>query len=72
MANFIPENELRNKRNLLLKDSDWTQLSDSPLTSEQKTAWATYRQTLRDLPANVDLNNLSEDLHEVTWPSKPE
>ena len=39
----------RTTRNKLLADSDWTQMNDSPLTNEVKTAWATYRQELRDL-----------------------
>ena len=46
------EFELRRIRNVLLRDSDWTQFNDSPLTDQQKQAWATYRQALRDLPAN--------------------
>ena len=37
------------ERNKLLADSDWTQLPDVPLTDEQKTAWQTYRQALRDI-----------------------
>lgn len=40
----------RAKRNQLLADSDWTQMNDSPLNNEAKTDWATYRQSLRDLP----------------------
>ena len=35
-------------RNAELNRTDWTQLTDSPAN---KTAWATYRQALRDLPA---------------------
>ena len=35
-------------RNAKLAQSDWTQLPDAPV---DKTAWATYRQALRDLPA---------------------
>lgn len=35
-------------RNAQLAASDWTQVSDSPA---DKTAWAKYRQALRDLPA---------------------
>ena len=58
--------KLRTERNSILKDSDWSQLSDAPLTSSQKTAWSTYRQELRDLPANT------EDPKEVTWPLQPE
>jgi hypothetical protein len=46
------EFELRRLRNVFLRESDWTQFADSPLTAEQKAEWATYRQALRDLPAN--------------------
>jgi hypothetical protein len=35
-------------RNAELARTDWTQLPDS---SADKAAWATYRQALRDLPA---------------------
>ena len=41
---------LRHVRDLLIGLTDWTQAADSPLTQEQRTAWATYRQALRDLP----------------------
>jgi hypothetical protein len=58
--------KLRTERNSILKDSDWSQLSDAPLTSANKTAWATYRQALRDLPENT------EDPKNVTWPLQPE
>jgi len=43
---------MRNARNLFLKASDWTQTLDAPLTDEQRAAWATYRQQLRDAPAS--------------------
>ena len=39
---------IRAWRNRNLAASDWTQLPDSPA---DKTAWAIYRQELRDLPA---------------------
>jgi len=56
--------EHRNTRNELLAASDWTVLTDSPLTTAQKTKWKTYRQALRDLPA-------SEDWPNVTFPEEP-
>ena len=37
-------------RNFLLMDSDWTQLGDAQLTSDDKAKWVTYRQKLRDIP----------------------
>ena len=53
---------LRRHRDNLLKDSDWTQVPDAPVNTNN---WATYRQTLRDLPSNTtDPNN-------VVWPSTP-
>jgi hypothetical protein len=42
------EQRMREVRNGLLADSDWTQLPDAPCDGE---AWATYRQALRDFPA---------------------
>ncbi len=43
---------MRAWRDALLAQSDWTQMSDSPLTDAKKTEWATYRQQLRDFPAS--------------------
>jgi hypothetical protein len=43
-------NEVRAKRNMLLTQSDWTQLADAPV---DKAAWATYRQELRDITSQV-------------------
>ena len=37
-------------RDKLLKDTDLKMIEDAPW---DKTAWATYRQQLRDLPATV-------------------
>lgn len=56
---------IRAERNRRIAASDWTQLPDAALTAEQKAAWASYRQALRDLPeAAADLDN-------VVWPVKP-
>ena len=40
---------MRSIRNRLLAESDWTQLPDAPVDA---TAWAEYRQELRDAPAS--------------------
>jgi hypothetical protein len=53
--------QLRLWRNNELTATDWTQLQDAPI---DQTAWAEYRQTLRDLPENVDLDH-------PTIPSRP-
>ena len=54
---------VREQRNHMLKDSDWTQVEDSPV---DKAAWAKYRQELRDLPMQ---NGFPWD---INWPVKPE
>lgn len=59
---------LRANRNSLLSESDWTQMPDSPLSASKKTEWATYRQALRDLPAN---NSSADAIDDVTFPNKP-
>ena len=57
---------LRDKRNNLLKQSDWTILPDSPIAD--KTAWQTYRTELRDLTNGL---TTVEQVEAVTWPTKP-
>ena len=57
--------DLRTRRDDLLYKCDWTQLDDAPLSDDDKTAWRTYRQALRDLPQNTS------DPNDVTWPTPP-
>jgi len=38
---------MRNLRDALLAECDWTQVNDAPVDQH---AWATYRQALRDFP----------------------
>ena len=47
---------LRQRRNQLLKDSDWKVLPDSPLSPEKRTEWIEYRKYLRDLPETFDFS----------------
>jgi hypothetical protein len=59
---------LRSKRNSILASSDWTVLSDSPLSDELKTAWVEYRQDLRDITEGV---NTVAKVNAVVFPDKP-
>ena len=52
---------LRTERNARLAETDYLALSDSTLTDEMRT----YRQALRDLPANT------ADPANPVWPVKP-
>jgi len=69
LGNSLVLAELRHRRDALLAQTDWTQVNDAPLSSEQKAAYASYRQALRDLPSN---NTNVASLDEVQFPSKPE
>ena len=53
---------VRQTRNELLTECDWTQLADIP--TETKELWQTYRQTLRDITSQS--NPFS-----IYWPVKP-
>jgi hypothetical protein len=59
--------KIRNQRDNLLKDSDWTQLSDSPMAEGKKNQWKVYRQQLRDLPDTISNPKLP-----VVWPTQPD
>ena len=56
--------QIRGQRNQLLKDCDWTQISDS---TADKAAWATYRQALRDLPSSITTDPRTF----TNWPHNP-
>jgi hypothetical protein len=56
----------RRKRDILLAQSDWTQLSDAPINPMEKNAWVVYRQELRDLPQQ---NNFPDG---VVFPARPD
>jgi len=55
--------QARDKRNALLTASDWTQVADAPV---DQTAWATYRQALRDITDQVGFPET------IDWPVAPE
>lgn len=52
------------KRKKLLAGTDWTQLPDVPIST--KTAWAAYRQELRDITTQAGYPT------EITWPTPPQ
>jgi hypothetical protein len=54
--------KVRKDRSIKLSESDWTQVADAKVN---KTAWATYRQALRDIPSQAGFP------WDVTYPSAP-
>ena len=55
------EQEVRNKRDRLLSDTDWMALSDVTMSAEMTS----YRQALRDITAQEGFP------YSVNWPTKP-
>lgn len=53
---------VRSRRDSLLAACDWTQLPDVPI--ETKSAWAAYRQSLRDITSQTDP-------YSIIWPVSP-
>jgi|TARA_R100000482_G_scaffold124728_2_gene78702 hypothetical protein len=53
---------VRRKRDNLLSETDWMGMSDVTMSA----GWTTYRQALRDIPAQSGFP------HTVTWPTEPE
>ena len=56
--------EIREKRNILIAETDYLALSDHTLSSDMTT----YRQSLRDITNGLDT---VEKCNNVTWPTKP-
>lgn len=55
----------RIQRDGMIAACDWTQIPDSPLTTIQRTAWATYREALRNVPAQAGFPGA------IDWPAAP-
>ena len=70
LTNAEPMRLLRVERDARLAACDWRASSDLTLS----TAWKTYRQSLRDLPATaspkLDANG-NLDMSSVTFPTEP-
>ena len=69
-----PARQVREIRDRLLAESDWTQSRDVLLLND--TTWKQYRQDLRDLPASASFtpklnSNGDLDMSSVTWTLKP-
>lgn len=57
--------EVREKRDSLIAETDWTQTGDAPIPDDKKAEFAAYRQALRDIPQTYS------NPDDVVWPVKP-
>ena len=74
LNNAEPMRLLRIERDKRLTDCDWIITMHKELGTNIPTAWKTYRQSLRDLPASASpsLDSYGDlDLTSVTWPTEP-
>lgn len=69
VASSAIQEEVRRQRTIKLYQSDWTQATDSPLTDQKKAEWRTYRQSLRDIMANLPSD--LDDPENASWPTEP-
>lgn len=60
---------LQTYRNSLLKQSDWTQIPDVPLSDNARELWQKYRQYLRDITDNSEW--YTNDFFVVDFPKTP-
>ena len=65
LENAEPYRLLRIERDRRIATSDWRIVMAKETGSNIPAAWKTYRQALRDLPANTS------DPEKVTWPTRP-
>ena len=74
LQNAEPMRLLRIERDQILTSSDWRVVMAKETGSNIPTAWKTYRQALRDLPASASPkldSNGDLDYSSVTWPTQP-
>ena len=57
--------EIRTRRDKLLTETDWTQVTDTVLSDQKQEEYKNYRQQLRDITEQEDFP------HKVVFPSKP-
>ena len=63
-ADGLSWNDIRLKRDGILKETDWTMTTGSSVDQAQ---WAAYRQNLRDLPQTYK----DKTPDDVVWPTQP-
>lgn len=54
------------KAKVLLRESDWSVLSDVPMLNETRQEWISYRRELRNIRSQSGFPE------SIVWPTKPE
>ena len=65
----VSKTSVRLARDFLLDETDWSMVSDCPLSADDKALYTTYRQKLRDIPASTEFTTAIE---KTKFPISPE
>ena len=63
-ADGLTWDDIRSKRNNILRETDWTMTTGATVDQAQ---WAAYRQTIRDIPQTYK----DKTPDDVVWPTQP-
>ena len=67
----LRRNSLTDRRDNLLRDSDYIFVEDYPITESKKQEWRDYRQLLRDFPATITDIMQYDAIEDLPWPTQP-
>ena len=63
--------QLREIRNSLLNETDWTAIPDNDLSWLEKRKWRKYRKQLRNFPIDAERQLKNNVYCKIVWPTKP-
>ena len=63
--------QLREIRDSLLNETDWTAIPDNDLSWLEKRKWRKYRKKLRNFPIDAERQLKNNVYCKIVWPTKP-
>ena len=63
--------QLREIRDSLLNETDWTAIPDNDLSWLEKRKWRKYRKQLRNFPIDAERQLKNSVYCKIVWPTKP-
>ena len=63
--------QLREIRDSLLNETDWTAISDNDLSWLAKRKWRKYRKQLRNFPIDAEMQLKNNVYCKIVWPDEP-
>ena len=63
--------QLREIRDSLLNETDWTAIPDNDLSWSEKRKWRKYRKQLRNFPIDAERQLKNNVYCKIVWPDEP-